>query len=58
MNKAEERKRKDELMAILKFIITQYNCGNLQAIQSQGKMVVGDHYDFEIVDGKLYLLSK
>ena len=46
-----------ELKAILVFLISQHNVGNLQVIQSQERMGSGTYYDIEIIDGQIKLLN-
>ena len=51
--KAEVR----EIKAILTYLISECNNGNLQMIDYQQKTGEGTYYDIEIVNGKIKLLN-
>jgi len=58
MTKTKAEIEVTELKAILRFIITEFNNGNLQVIHSQSRTGEGTYYDLEIIDGQIKLLNK
>ena len=50
-------KQVEELEAILTYIVSQHNSGNLPLIEYEGRTYSGKYYDIEIIKGKLLIVN-